>query len=390
MKIGLVHRVQHVGDKIRTDAIRKFLVQRKHHIIDIEINTLAKRSKNPVSYFSWANFTGISKILVSGMHYEQHLNEIIWNDQVRRAKKAIKKNARILLDLANKVDVLHAETHLAAAVCSRIKQITGIRYVFDMHGLVSHEAKGAHTSVNWVKFLEKIESETVKSADYVVVVSNLMRTYISAKYKKPLKQIFVIPNGSELYPQKASYALPLKIIYAGNFAYFERVLDFVKTSEFSRSEEYRFFLMGDGVLRKEIFDYINTNHTNVVYLGKKSKEETLQRFCGMQIGVAPSTKDMARRVASPMKILDYAACGLPIISVNAGEWSDMINKYDCGIVTKNSDPAEFADAIEYLKDEKVWIQKSNNARIMVREEYLWDKVLEPFVEIYEMIPRFTP
>lgn len=389
MKIGFMHPVQYVGDKIRTDAVRKFLTERKHHIIDIEINTLTKKNKNPMSYFSWANLTSMYKALISEMHYSQFFNEIIWNERARRTRKAIGMTATKFLDLTKNVDVLHAETHSAAIVCSRIKQKTRIPYVFDMHGLVPDEARGAKTSNYLVKFLEKVECEAVKNADYITVVSNLMKKYINEKYKKPLEQILVAPNGSELHPKKAFFALPLKVIYGGNFAYFERVLDFIKISEILKSSEYQFFLLGDGVVRNEIFDYINTNHIDIIYLGKKPKEEALQWFCDMQVGVAPSTKDLVRKVASPMKVLDYAACGLPVITVNVGEWSNMIKKYDGGIVTENSDPQEFADAIKQLSNEKLWKQKSDNVRIMVQKEYLWDKVLEPFVKIYEMIPQVT-
>lgn len=385
MRIAFIHPIQYVGDKIRTDAVRRFLVEKGHHTIDIEISTLTKRSKNPVSYFSLANLRSIHKTFIIKGDYFRLVNEIVWNDRARRGKKANEISAMNLLDLTKKVDVLHGETHLAAAVCSKIKQKTGIRYVFDMHGLVADEAKGANTSNNWVEFLEGVESEAVKNADYVTVVSNLMKKFINEEYKKPLEQILVVPNGSEPYPIKASFTPPLKVIYAGNFAYFERVLDFVKIPEVLDTNDYQFFLMGDGVLRNEIFDYLNTNHTNIVYLGKKSREETLKRFCDMQIGIAPSTKDLVRRVASPMKVLDYAACGLPIVTVNVGEWSDMIKKYDCGIVTEKSDPREFADAIKQLRNEKLWKQKSDNARIMIQKEYLWGKVLEPFVKIYDSV-----
>ena len=398
MKIGFIYPIQRVGDKIRTDAIRNFLIEEGHSVSDLQIYHLYSRKDMLIKYILYLtyrniasllnphNFSNLYKDLLSGRGYPSLLYDILWNDRYCRGKESIRKNVKEILNVTQKVEVLHAETHWAAIVCSKIKRQIGIPYIFDMHGLVADEAKGAGASDSWVKFCQEIECEAVKNADYVTVVSNLMKKYINEKYNKSLDQIIVIPNGTKLHPNRASFNLPLKVVYGGNFAYFEGVLDFVKIPQIMNSDQHQFFLIGDGELRNEIFDYINKNFIDIIYLGKKPREKALERFCDMQIGVAPSTKDLVRRVASPIKVLDYAACGLPIVTVDVGEWSDMIKKYDCGIVTENSDPQEFATAIEQLRDEKVWKQKSDNARTMIQEEYLWDKVLEPFTRIYEMTP----
>ena len=80
--------------------------------------------------------------------------------------------------------------------------------------------------------------------------------------------------------------------------------------------------------------------------------------------------------------MDYAACGLPIVTVDAGEWSNMIKEYDCGIVTDSSDPKEFAEAIKQLNDKEVWKNKSKNGKRMIEEKYNWDIVLNPLLDIY--------
>lgn len=103
----------------------------------------------------------------------------------------------------------------------------------------------------------------------------------------------------------------------------------------------------------------------------------------MQVGVVTSSVDMVRKVASPMKVLDYAACGLPVITADVGEWSIMITEYDSGIVTKNSDPEEFADALMQLSDRRTWRRKSENARNMVKEKFLWQNTVKPIVGLYD-------
>ena len=209
-----------------------------------------------------------------------------------------------------------------------------------------------------------------------------MKEYVNEYFGKPNDLIIVAPNGTYVHEKKANYQTQMKILYGGVFDPYERVLDFVRTREILTGGNYQFYLIGDGLMRNEIFDYINENLVDIIYLGKKSRGKALEIFCDMQIGIAPSTQDIVRKTASPIKVLDYAACGLPIVTVNAGEWSDMIKEYDCGIVTENSDPEEFASAIKRLEDKKIWEIKSKNGRSMVKSECSWNKVLQPINRIY--------
>jgi glycosyltransferase involved in cell wall biosynthesis len=209
-----------------------------------------------------------------------------------------------------------------------------------------------------------------------------MAGFIIDCYGKSQDRFILIPNGTELYSERAQYANPLRVVYGGIFSYYERVQDFLSAAQILQGQNYEFILMGDGRLRDEMLDYINHHSVGVVYVGRKGREESLKRFSQMQIGVAPSTKDITRRVASPIKVLDYAACGLPIVTVEVGEWSNLVKQYDAGIVLGTSDPKEIATAIVQLSDKSLWIQKSSNALRMVQEACLWGKVLQPLKGLY--------
>lgn len=389
MKIGFVYLQADLGMNIRIKAVRKFLVENGLSIKDIKLKTYTLPVKtvtisSPLSY--WLS-PKILKALVKKTYLGQNFSvfkEIDQNERIERLRKTLEYQYRNALKASNAVDILHAETQIPAFICSRIKEKKNIPYIFDMHGLSVEEAKQRGDSPTLIKFWDVIERQAVKYADYVIVVSRLMKEYVNKHFGKLLDQIVVVPNGSELYKKKANYKTPMKIIYGGGFDAYEKVLDFVKIEETLKSGEYQFFLMGDGPLslRNEIFNYINSKYLNVIYLGKKPRNGSLEIFCNMQVGVAPSTKDIIRETASPIKVLDYAACGLPVVTVNAGEWSDKIKEYDCGIVVENSSPEEFVEAIKELSDQRIWRQKSENARLMIKQEYLWSDVLQPLSEIY--------
>jgi glycosyltransferase involved in cell wall biosynthesis len=269
-----------------------------------------------------------------------------------------------------------------AYVCALVKEKTKKPFIFDMHGLQAQEAKFRGESSSRINFLEEVERVTVDRADLVVVMSRAMRNFVADNYGTPPDRFIVIPNGSTPYPTRARYDKPLRVVYGGIIDYYERVEDFVAAGQILQGGDYQFVMMGDGRLRNKVLDHINNNRVDIIYIGRKSREESLKRFSQMQVGVAPSTKDITRRVASPIKVLDYAACGLPVVTVDVGEWSDLVSKHDAGIVVAKSDAKEFATAIEQLSDKSLWMQKSSNAVRMVQEECLWEKVLQPLTELY--------
>lgn len=379
-----------LGMGIRTAAVRKFLAENSFLIKDIELKLQTPGAPanffNPLSYWlSPKMLKSLFKKVFLGQDFSVS-TKIKQKEEVEQAQKMLEYQYQSILEICNNVDILHAETHIPAFICSKIKEKAGIPYIFDMHGLRVEEMKRRGEPEALINLWDSIEKRIIKNADCVIVVSHLMKEYVNKYFGKPLDQIVVIPNGSELYEKKANYKTPMKIIYGGGFDAYEKVLDFVKIEETLKNGEYKFFLMGDGPLssRNEILNYINNKYVNVIYLGKKSRNQSLEIFSDMQVGVAPSTKDIIRRTASPIKVLDYAACGLPIVTVNVGEWSDMIKKYDCGIVVENNGSKEFAGAIKELNDQRIWNKKSENARLMVKQECLWPKVLQPLFKIYQI------
>jgi glycosyltransferase involved in cell wall biosynthesis len=386
MKIGFVYSQSNFGMSIRIKAIREFLEKNYNSIKDIELKTYTSAKpatiSRPLSYWLSPRMLNVLfKKACLGQDFSM-FGEINQNERIGQLEKILEYQYEDTLKASNTVDVLHAETQIPAFVCSKIKEKRNIPYIFDMHGLLVEEMKQRGEPGALINFWDSIERRTVKNADHVIVVSHQMKEYVSKFFGKSKDQIAIVPNGSQLYDKKAVYRTPIGVIYGGVFDPYERVLDFVKTAEILTSDDYQFFLMGDGQLRNEIFDYINSKFVNIIYLGKKPRNQCLEIFCDMQIGVAPSTKDTVRKTASPIKVLDYAACGLPIVTVNAGEWSDNIKEYDCGIVVEDSDPKEFNEAIKELQNKDIWERKSANGRRMMMEKYNWPLVLQPLKELY--------
>jgi len=286
----------------------------------------------------------------------------------------------------SKYNYIHAENHEGAYLAIHFKHILKIPMLFDMHGLAVEEAKSRGDSQKEIDFVQWLERETVNEADKICVVSDFMKDYLERIYNFPKSCVIKIYCGATVFPSlKYDRFLDTRInvVYAGGAANYESVKDFFNLPE-------AFFRKYPTFINKVFFYHIGHDlrsiyakqYERIEYLGKRSWEETLNLLNTMHVGIAPSTTGPERLAASPVKISDYASCGNPIITCNAGEWSDNITKFDAGIVCEKSDPDLFAEALITLCDRETWNRKSQNAIKMINELYDWNRILSVLKNIY--------
>lgn len=386
LKIGLIGHKEKPGLN-RPYQIVKFLKSNNFAVEEIELD-YSKLGANfrllSVSDLI-KNTAGLGIILKKMIKMSDFsiTNYLALHNTIDLKRYIIDRATSYVIDNIKDINILHGETQIPAYICSQIKKELGIPYIFDMRGLLFEEQKMFKKPQELLAYYYHIEKEAVVNALKVVVVSKAMGEYIAKEYNCPREKITVIPNASDLYLYSAKYSKPLNIIYGGAFEYWERVEDYLKLAKFlEQDKDFTFYLMGDGMDRNKVIDYINDNYVNIYYLGRKVYEDSLRVFANMQVSVAPSSKDIVRKTASPVKIFDYAACGLPIVTVNAGEWSDKVKEYDCGIVVEDSNPKEFSEAIQELQNKDTWERKSTNGRRMIKERFNWSTVLKPLLDIF--------
>jgi glycosyltransferase involved in cell wall biosynthesis len=276
-------------------------------------------------------------------------------------------------------DVILAETSSVGLITSIVSNEFLIPCILDEHGLTFAEAIGSKQK-NW-QHIMRIEVEALENCSHVIVVSGKMKDYVTRKMGIPMEKIIVAPNGSEPQKSYAEYSKPLKVIFAGGFTYWEKVEDFVEVAKQANPQEFKFYLAGDGPSRNELLEKIKKENVPVAYLGRIPKQRIFAVLSKMQIGIAPSTKDLARQVASPIKIFDYMASGLPVITPKIGDWGDIIEKENCGISLNNGSIDNYLKALNTLAQENIWKTKSRNAIKAIQEKYNWAKVLEPMTDL---------
>ncbi len=251
--------------------------------------------------------------------------------------------------------------------------------IIDIHGLAFAEAKGSKHK--WWEQTMKLEKEVFRNCDHLIVVSKRMKEYLSQEFKIPKNKMTVAPNGSDPRQTVAKYEDPLRVIYAGVFSYWEKVDDFLDIAKQADQKIFKFYLAGTGPMKNHLLKRIREEKIPINYLGYVPRQKIHDLLARMQIGIAPSTRDLARQVASPIKIFDYMASGLPVITPRIGDWGDMVQKENCGITLTSDTVENYVKALNTLAQENIWNVKSGNAVKSIEEKYNWTKALEPITNL---------
>jgi glycosyltransferase involved in cell wall biosynthesis len=276
-------------------------------------------------------------------------------------------------------EVIIAETSPAGWVTTLAAKKLGIPCIIDVHGLAFAEAKGWNQK-DWRQTMN-LEKEAFKNSDHLIVVSERMKEYISKEFKITNKKITIAPNGSDLQQSVAEFQKPLKVIYAGIFSYWEKIGDFIDIAKQANQETFRFYLAGAGPIKHQLIERIRKEKIPISYLGYVPRQRINKLLARMQIGIAPSTKDLARQVASPIKVFDYLASGLPVITPKIGDWGEIINNEDCGIALVDDNVESYLKALDILAQKNIWTEKSRNAISVIEKKFSWTKVLEPITNL---------
>jgi glycosyltransferase involved in cell wall biosynthesis len=386
VRVGFLHPGGRVGDRVRIDAIRGFFQAQGIPFREFPMAPPAPSVDIVAQALSWTGVRHLSRKLLRDRAYPV-LKELHWSLEARRSEEAAAALASRLRREAADVDVFQAEGLTEGIACLDLLQARGIPFVLDMHGIAAEEAR-LSGSRDWASWCRRTEQAVVSAARDVLVVSPLSRDYVHRAYGKALERIHVVPNGSEPDERPpAAFRSPLTVVYAGNLAPYENVMEFVRLAELGAAEGLRFWMLGDGVLREPLLDYVNSRGVEIVYFGRKARAAALQRCSRAQVGFAGQSgaldleRDHPRQLACPIKLFDYASCGLPLVAPR-GEWSAILEEADCGVIVEACEAPAYLEALRQLDDPAVWSRKARNGLELVRSRFRWSRVLEPLKALY--------
>jgi glycosyltransferase involved in cell wall biosynthesis len=257
------------------------------------------------------------------------------------------------------VDVLHARAHMPMAM-AMLAGTANTRLIFDIRGLMAEEYRDAGVwKENSLPFriVKKIERDGLKRADQVVVLTRRLRDWLISEELAVAEKIEVIPCCVDEQRFHAASAGPastrserFEVIYAGSLVGLYMVEEmgrfFMKIKDLRPDAFLRIVSVSPPEQGAKQLRQAGLNADDF-WIGAVQAADVPSYLLRASLGISFRKPTFAQIAASPTKIPEYLAAGLPVVSnAGIGDVDSLLERERVGVVVHDFTTAGLARAAE--------------------------------------------
>lgn len=266
--------------------------------------------------------------------------------------------ARFAVNLARRdgIDVLHARAHVPMAMALLALRVRSFKLVFDIRGLMAEEYLDAGI---WkehslpFRLVKRLERAGIQRSDQIVVLTERMRAWLISQQLKRADQIQVIPCCVDFQRFAQTQTAPknsgrFEVVYAGS------LIGLYLVEEMGRFFRAVKSLQPDAFLRILSVSPPEQGANALRRAGLEDKdfeilavppEQVPLHLRGARLGVSFRKSTFAQIAASPTKIPEYLAAGLPVIcNSGIGDMDELVEQEGVGVVLRNFNDEAYEEA----------------------------------------------
>ena len=386
--MGSVVRVRELALALETKSVESYIFTPYEQSFDLSTNVHVTSLSSFMNRFGVSSkIYNLSKALYYNQAFPSIFSKFTSNSNIVVAK-IVNNIAKMIKDEA--IDIIQIEQDAALPFALGLKEKTELPVVVDVHNISSEELVSVGLLERNSKKYAALQQATkfgLSTVDHVIVVSEVMKDYVTANYGLSRKNVSVVPPGGRSNVECLSgvkRGLPPKVVYAGVVASREHVDLFVKSIPvvLSKHPDAEFYITKKGEdihCIKKLAQNLQVK-PNFFWFNKYSELNNFLSSC--DVGVLPSSSDLARRMGTPAKLFTYLSAGLPIVANDVGGWTDIIKNSHVGLLTPD-DPKEFGAAIIDLLDNPQHRQEyALNGLELIARKYNWGKSAQILLDTY--------
>lgn len=230
------------------------------------------------------------------------------------------------------------------------------------------------------RIVHSFERYTWKMMDGLIPISHAFSSYLmNAGIAK--EKIIIVPESVDTGTFRPRYEeghsskdkSQIKLMYHGVLEPtkgLDVLLSYFGTSDFPTNT--KLLIVGDGSMRNQLqrrfADLVRNGQLE--FLGWKPLASISRIINDIDIGLVFRRPSLANQMIATAGMLQYLACGKPVIAPNLGSMRDLIIAGKCGLLYDFRSPADFHKALEQLANNGDLRERlGTNGRMLVEREY---------------------
>jgi hypothetical protein len=289
--------------------------------------------------------------------------------------------------LAVNADIYHFHDPELLRFARRLKR-AGKRVVYDSHEDLPRQIAHKHYIPAWLKPLaarcaEFLENRWVRNCDAIITATAFIRDRFARVHPRAV-DVCNYPSLSELPVPDFNAPRERAACYIGSITAVRGIREKIRMMD---GASFR-LLLGGPFAPPELLTEMQAKPgwKNVEYAGPLSRGQVVSMLRRSAVGLVTMHNSPNYAEALPVKMFEYMAAGIPVVTNAIPLWKKIAEENHCGVSVDIEDTASFRAAVEALLNDPVRAKElGENGRRAVEEKFNWSVEERKLIALYRQL-----